>query len=65
MTISVTCPDRPPFRASVSVAWINAGESPRAPELPLGFGVRILNIDMVAKISLLQYLRRIEEQRVR
>ncbi len=65
MTIAVTVPGRPPFRTGVSVAWINSGEDPRAPELPMGFGVRILNIDMVAKIALLQYLRRIEEQRVR
>ena len=65
MTIEVTVPERPPFRVSVSVAWTNTGDEPRAPELPTGFGVRIHNIDMVAKISLLQYLRRIEEQRVR
>jgi hypothetical protein len=65
LTIDVSVPAHPAFRVTVSVAWTNAGEEPRAPELPLGFGVRIQNIDMVAKISLLQYLRRIEEQRVR
>ncbi len=62
MRLDVVLPDEVTVTVGASVAWTNEGEERRAPELPMGFGVRITNIDMVQKIALIQFLRRIEEQ---
>jgi hypothetical protein len=63
MSIEVDLGTQPPFRIYGQVAWINESAKPRAPELPPGYGVRIMQIDMVAKLALLNYLRRLEQVR--
>lgn len=62
MRLEVELPDQAPIPVGATVAWTNEGDDRHAPELPNGFGVRIVTIDMVHKINLIHYLRRIEEQ---
>jgi Tfp pilus assembly protein PilZ len=64
ITLRLSLGDRQTSWIQTAVAWINADES-RDPSLPVGFGVRILNIELLDKISLLSHLRRFEENRVR
>ena len=40
------------------VAWVNARDQPRQPELPAGFGVSITRIDLADKVALVDILRR-------
>ena len=40
------------------VAWVNAYDEPRQPELPAGFGVAITRIDLADKVALVDILRR-------
>jgi hypothetical protein len=41
-----------------TVTWVNVDQSPKAPELPPGFGVRIGSIPLPAKLAILDALRR-------
>lgn len=65
MTIELRIGTQAPFRIQGQVAWVNEGKTLPAPELPLGYGVRIHEIDMVAKLALLNYLRHVGDNQVR
>jgi hypothetical protein len=66
MRLELHLPEQGTIPIGATVAWTNEGDDRRAPELPTGFGVRIMTIDMVHKIGLIHYLRHIEgQQRIR
>ena len=58
LALAVTLGERPPFTIVGEVTWINDPQSPRAPELPQGFGIKIKQIDMADKLAILDLLRR-------
>ena len=47
------------------VTWLNDGSSRRAPQLPCGFGVRITQIGLPAKLAIVNALKRAEVTRTR
>ena len=60
LSLALNLAGLPPFTVKVAVAWVNHPEQPRAPELPTGFGVRIVDVSLAAKLVLVQHLRQIE-----
>jgi hypothetical protein len=66
LSLTLSLESLPPFLVRVAVAWVNHPETPRAPDLPTGFGVRIVDVGLAAKLALIQRLRQIEgQERVR
>ena len=49
---------RPPFRVTGKVAWLNEAMEPKAPDLPQGFGFKIVKIALPDKVALLDFLKR-------
>ena len=49
------------YEVMAKVTWINEGNSPRAPMLPRGFGVRITQIGLPAKLAIVNTLKRAGE----
>jgi Tfp pilus assembly protein PilZ len=50
--------ERPPFRVSGKVSWINEPKAPRARHLPRGFGFKIVRIALGDKIAIVDFLKR-------
>jgi hypothetical protein len=46
-----------------TVTWINDGRDPKSKELPPGFGVRITQIGLPAKLAIVNALKRSKERR--
>ena len=46
------------YEVMARVTWLNDGASRRAPRLPCGFGVRITQIGLPAKLAILNVLKR-------
>ncbi len=65
VALDVSLAGQGPFRLLGIVSWVNAPASKRAPDLPTGYGLRFINIDMVHKLKLIAFLKQCEEQRVR
>ena len=58
LALAVSLGNRPTFSLVGQVTWINDPQSPRAPDLPQGFGIRIQQIEMADKLAILDLLRR-------
>jgi Tfp pilus assembly protein PilZ len=58
LALALTLGERPAFNIVGQVTWINDPQSPRAPDLPQGFGIKIKQIDMADKLAILDLLRR-------
>ncbi len=65
ITLDLTLGPRPPFRVVATVTWVNQPDSPKAPHLPQGFGVKITKIDFPDKLAILDLLKRNDTGRVR
>jgi hypothetical protein len=65
VSLEVSLPGQASFRLLGIVSWVNSPTNKRAPELPAGYGLRFLNIDMVHKLQLIAFLKQREEERVR
>jgi hypothetical protein len=65
VAIELSLDDTPPFRALGIVAWINSDPDRKAPDFPVGYGVRFQGLDMVNKITLMNFLRQAERRKVR
>jgi hypothetical protein len=50
--------DRKAYEVMARVTWINESDSPRAPGLPRGFGARITQIGLPAKLAIVNTLKR-------
>ena len=48
-----------------TVTWINHGRDPKAKDLPAGFGVRITQIGLPAKLAIVDALKRSKDRRAR
>jgi len=53
------------YEVVARVTWLNDGFGPRAPMLPRGFGVRITQIGLPAKLAIVNVLKRAEGSRTR
>jgi hypothetical protein len=51
--------ERPPFRMSGRVTWVNDPARPGGTELPRGFGIKIVRIDFQDKLAIVDFLKRI------
>jgi hypothetical protein len=49
---------RDPFRVLARVSWFNDPESPKAPDLPQGFGIQITRIGLADKLAIVDVLKR-------
>ena len=49
---------REPFRVLARVSWFNDPESPKAPDLPQGFGIQITRIGLADKLAIVDVLKR-------
>jgi Tfp pilus assembly protein PilZ len=58
LALAVSLGDRAAFTVVGQVTWINDPQSPRAPDLPQGFGIRIQQIELPDKLAILDLLRR-------
>jgi hypothetical protein len=58
LEMEVALKGRPPFRVLGKVAWINEAKEPKAPDLPQGFGFKIVRIALPDKVALLDFLKR-------
>jgi hypothetical protein len=58
LEMEVALKGRPPFRVLGRVAWINEAKEPKAPDLPQGFGFKIVKIALPDKVALLDFLKR-------
>jgi Tfp pilus assembly protein PilZ len=56
--LELTLLGHPPFRLFAQVTWINDPVKPKAPDLPLGFGVKITRIAFPDKLAILNLLKR-------
>ena len=56
--------ERQSYEVMGRVTWLNHGSSPRAPLLPCGFGVRITQIGLPAKLAIVNVLKRAEGRSV-
>jgi PilZ domain len=65
LELDLTLPGRPSFRVMGKVAWINEARTPRARDLPQGFGFKILRIALPDKIGLVDFLKRASPSRLR
>ena len=57
--------DEKSYEVVGTVTWINDGRDPKASDLPLGFGIRITQIGLPAKIAIVNALKRSPAQRTR
>ena len=57
--------DRESYEVMGRVTWLNAGRAPRAPLLPNGFGVRITEIGLPAKLAIVKVLKKAEGASIR
>ena len=55
--------DRQSHEVVGTVTWINDGRKPKAKHLPAGFGVRITQISLPAKLAIVNALKRSKEGR--
>jgi len=65
MEMDVAIKGRPPFRIMGTVAWINDANPKKAPDLPPGFGFRILRIALPDKVALVDFLKRASPARLK
>jgi hypothetical protein len=65
VTLELSLAGQPPIHLVGIVSWVNAPTNKSAPDLPLGYGLRFVNIDMVHKLKLIAFLQQCEERRVR
>jgi Tfp pilus assembly protein PilZ len=65
LEMDVELKGRPPFRVTGKVAWINEAEEPKAPDLPQGFGLKIVKIALPDKVALLDFLKRASPTRLK
>jgi hypothetical protein len=49
---------REPFRVLARVSWFNDPASPKAPDLPQGFGIQITRIGLADKLAIVDVLKR-------
>lgn len=61
VSLELSLPGHGPFTVVGAVSWINPRETPRAPELPPGFGLRITKMELLAKVAILDLLKRSAE----
>jgi Tfp pilus assembly protein PilZ len=54
--------DRGPYEVLGRVTWVNEGHAPKAPDLPKGFGVRITQIGLPAKLAIVNALKRTRDR---
>jgi hypothetical protein len=54
--------ERPAFRMSGRVTWVNGAEEPQPGELPRGFGIKIIRIEFQDKLAIVDFLKRIVHQ---
>jgi PilZ domain len=64
MEMDVAIKGRPPFRVLGKVAWINDADPKKAPNLPLGFGFKIVRIALPDKVALVDFLKRASPARL-
>jgi Tfp pilus assembly protein PilZ len=57
--------ERQTYEVVGTVTWINEREAPKAPALPQGFGVRLTQIGLPAKLAIVNVLKRAQVQRAR
>ncbi len=55
--------DQQSHEVVATVTWINGGRDPKAKDLPPGFGVRITQIGLPAKLAIVNALKRSKEGR--
>ena len=65
LEMDVALKGRAPFRVTGKVAWINEAKEPKAPDLPQGFGFKIIKIALPDKVALLDFLKRASPARVK
>jgi Tfp pilus assembly protein PilZ len=65
LEMDVALKGRPPFRVTGKVAWINEAKEPKAPDLPQGFGFKIVKIALPDKVALLDFLKRASPARLK
>ena len=65
LEMDVTLKGRPPFRVTGKVAWLNEAKEPKAPDLPQGFGFKIVKIALPDKVALLDFLKRASPTRLK
>jgi Tfp pilus assembly protein PilZ len=65
LEMDVALQGRPPFRVLGKVAWINEARDPRAPDLPQGFGFKIMKIALPHKVALVDFLKRAAPSRLK
>lgn len=58
VALRLSLPRREPFPLVGRVTWINDPSSPRAPDLPQGFGIKITEIAFPDKLAILDLLKR-------
>jgi len=56
--IELTLDGHEPFTLLGKISWINDPRSPRAPQLPQGFGFKITRVGLAGKLAILDALRR-------
>ena len=49
---------REPFKVLARVSWFNDPESPKAPDLPQGFGIQVTRIGLAEKLAIVDLLKR-------
>ncbi len=54
---------RPPCRVLTKVSWINDGTRGGTSGLPVGFGVRIVQIPLADKVAVIDLLKRVSSAR--
>jgi Tfp pilus assembly protein PilZ len=65
LEMEVAIKGRPPFRVMGKVAWINEPKEAKAPDLPQGFGFKIVKIALPDKVALLDFLKRASPTRLK
>jgi len=63
--MDVALTGRAPFRVMGKVAWINEAKEPKAPDLPQGFGFKIVKIALPDKVALVDFLKRASPTRLK
>ena len=62
MKLELDVDDRGPYEVLGRVTWVNEGHAPKAPDLPKGFGVRITQIGLPAKLAIVNALKRARDR---
>ena len=58
LELHLTLEGREPFRVLARVSWFNDPETPKAPDLPQGFGIQITKIGLADKLAIVDVLKR-------